>query len=184
MFLFTNINRPTSNISVAQIVELCYNNNRSHVVQRKGVTTMQAKTYKTEVVQTRITPADKMKIMQKVNLGQFSSQTDFFNTALNLLIKDNSNLFANISREFNTEYSINTKKQYEQLKNAYDSLKSAFNSLTGLTDNYKQGAPNELKDVLRDYLLPRITETLKAYEDKKHISLAERQTEPDNLEDY
>nr|WP_013355072.1 hypothetical protein [Limosilactobacillus reuteri]ADN64216.1 hypothetical protein LrpGT231_03 [Limosilactobacillus reuteri subsp. rodentium] len=145
---------------------------------------MQAKTYKTEVVQTRITPVDKMKIMQKVNLGQFSSQTDFFNTALNLLIKDNSNLFANISREFNTEYSINTEKQYEQLKNAYDSLKSAFNSLTALTDNYEQTAPNEFKDVLRDYLLPRIAETLKNYEDRKHISLNERYTEPDNLENY
>lgn len=142
---------------------------------------------KTEVLQTRITPVDKMKIMQKVSRGQFSSQTDFFNTALKLLIKDNSNLFANISRNFDDEYTIDTAEQYQQLKHAYDSLKSALDALTTLTDNHadtKQPAPNELKDVIRDYLLPRIAKTLKDYEDKKHISLNERYTEPDNLEDY
>ncbi len=140
---------------------------------------------KTEVLQVRVTPLEKMKIMQKVSRGQFSSQADFFHTAINLLIKDSDGLFANISREFDIKYSINTETQYKQLKQTYDSLKSAFNALTLLTDNYsnEQAAPNELKDTLRDYLLPRVAETLKEYEDKTHISPNERYTEPDTLED-
>lgn len=148
---------------------------------------MSAKTHKTEVVQTRITPATKMKIMQQVGRGQFENQADFFNTALNLLMEDDSGLFANISRNFDGEYTINTAEQYQQLKRAHDGLKSAYYALTVLTDNYadtKQPAPNELKDVIRDYLLPRITKTLKDYEDKKRVSLADRYTEPDDLDDY
>lgn len=148
---------------------------------------MSAKTHKTEVVQTRITPVTKMKIMQQVGRGQFENQADFFNTALNLLMEDNSGLFANISRNFDGEYTIDTAEQYQQLKRAYDGLKSAYYALTVLTDNYadtKQPAPNELKDVIRDYLLPRVTKTLKDYEDKKRVSLADRYTEPDDLDDY
>lgn len=149
---------------------------------------MPAKTYKTEVVQTRITPIDKMKIAQKVSMGQFDSQADFFNTALNLLIKDGSGLFANISRNLDAEYHIDTPEQYEQLKKAYDSLGSAFDALTVLTDHYlgkkEQTAPNELKDTIRDYLQPRVTRTLKDYEDQKHIPLNDRYTEPDNLDSY
>lgn len=149
---------------------------------------MPAKTYKTEVVQTRITPIDKMKITQKVSMGQFSSQADFFNTALNLLIKDGSGLFANISRHFDASYRIDLPEQYAELKETYDSLKNALDALTKLTDeqigHVAQSAPNEYKDVIRDYLLPRVTQTLKEYEDRNHLLLENRYTEPDNIDDY
>lgn len=136
------------------------------------------KTTKTEVLLTRITPAKKMEIVNKVNNGPYKSQADLFNKSINLMLKDPTNLFAGISDHFNDEYVISSKKQYQQLKEAYEELRHACYLLTKLTDNYDQEkAPSEYKDVLRDYLLPRLYSTLQKYEDENSVPLTDRLTD-------
>lgn len=75
-------------------------------------------------------------------------------------------LFANVSRHYNDSYKITTDQQFEQLEAIQNSLKNALLLLTRLTDDYSSDegkAPNELKDVIRDFLLPRVNKTLEEY---------------------
>lgn len=134
--------------------------------------------HRTEYARTRLTPAEKMSVEKKTAEGNFKNQSDFFKTALNLLIADDSGLFANVSRHFNDSYTISNEEQYQQLKEAYEELRHACYLLTKLTDNYDQEkAPAEYKNVLRDYLLPRLYSTLQKYEDENSVPLTDRLTD-------
>lgn len=153
------------------------------------------KTTKTEVVHARITPREKIFMNDEIAFHHFSSQAEMVSLGLKLMIHNYAGLFPNIARDLDEfdNYAIVTKDQYERLIDAYKHLSEAQADLKVLTDNYypgnrgdynQQSAPNEYKDILRDFLMPLINRAIKDYEDRKHMPFDDRFTEPDDLEEY
>lgn len=136
-----------------------------------------AKQTKSDAIRMRVTPQTKMKIDRQVARGAFKNRSDLYSTAVNLLVNDPSGVFADVSRHFSENYVIFDGDQYVQVKNAYSALQEALHALTVLTDDYEKGAPNHYKNLLRDYLLPRLYDTLKQYEDSHEVISSFRVTD-------
>lgn len=131
---------------------------------------------KTEVVQTRITPQQKMAIDKQVLLGKYKTRSELYGTALNLFASDTTGLFKDVSKHYTENYVLLTDEQYKQAKSAYHDLEGALHALTVLTDDYVQGGPTHYKDILRDYLLPRLYDSLLQYEASHDVPLDSRVT--------
>lgn len=132
---------------------------------------------KTEVVQTRITPKEKIKIDNQIAKGRYKTKSELYNTALNLFINDDSGLFKSISDHYNEYFVCLTHDQYEQAKVAYHDLQGALHALTVLTDDYTNNAPFHYKNMLRDFLIPRLYASLKQYEDTHDVDTDLRVTD-------
>lgn len=132
---------------------------------------------KTDLVQTRVTPCEKMAINRQVARGGYRNRSEFVHVALNLLVNDKSGVFSDVSKHFTENYVLLTETQYEEAKTAYHDLQGALHALNVLTDDYLAGGPNHYKNLLRDYLIPRLYASIKQYEDANGVAEGFRVTD-------
>lgn len=120
---------------------------------------------KTEFLKLRVTPATKQELEQAYRVDHRPNLSSALNQALKLYISPYRHVFDTMKT--GVDYNAATEKEYKAMKHAYDSANDLYATLTTLEDNTENCHLNPLRDVLRDYVIPKIQDSVFDYE-KKH----------------
>lgn len=120
---------------------------------------------KTEVLQLRVTPKTKQKLERACQDDHRSGLSSALNQALKLYISPYRHTFDTMKN--GVDYNVSTEFEYKSMKHAYDSANDLYATLTTLEDNTDNCHLNPLRDVIRDYVIPKIQDSVFDYE-KKH----------------
>ena len=120
---------------------------------------------KTEFLQFRVTRQTKQKLERAYQDDHRPDLSSALSQALKLYISPLRHLFDTMKN--GVDYNVNTESEYKSMKHAYDSANDLYATLTTLEDNTENCHLNPLRDVLRDYVIPKIQDSVFDYE-KKH----------------
>ena len=120
---------------------------------------------KTEDLKLRVDPEIKQKMERACSDDHRPNMTSALNNALELYISPHRHLFDTMKN--GVDYNVSTEFEYKSMKHAYDSANDLYATLTTLEDNTDNCHLNPLRDVIRDYVIPKIQDSVFDYE-KKH----------------
>lgn len=120
---------------------------------------------KTEFLKLRVTPATKQKLEQAYRVDHRPNLSSALNQALKLYISPHRHLFDTMKND--VDYNVGTQKEYDAMTHAYDCANELYATLTRIEDNNDNCHLNAIRDVLRDYVIPEIQDSVFNYE-KKH----------------
>lgn len=120
---------------------------------------------KTEDLKLRVDPKIKQKMEEAYQIDHRPNLSSALNNALELYISPYRHVFDTMKN--GVDYNVATEKEYKQMKHAYDSANDLYATLTTIEDNTDNCHLNALRDVLRDYVIPKIQDSVFDYE-KEH----------------
>lgn len=129
------------------------------------MTTQPNEPSKSEMLQLRVTPIVKREMEIAYANDYRPNMESALNQALRLYISPERHLFATMKTGIDCQ--VKTKEEYDDMKHAYRCAKELYATLTRLEDNSFECHLNALRDVIRDYIVPKIEESVYDYE-KSH----------------
>lgn len=120
---------------------------------------------KTEDLKLWVDPEIKQKMERACSDDHRPNMTSALNNALELYISPYRHLFDTMKN--GVDYNVATESEYKQMTHAYDCANELYATLTRLEDNSYNCHLNALRDVIRDYVIPRIQDSVFDYE-KEH----------------
>lgn len=120
---------------------------------------------KTEVLQLRVTPTTKYELENAYTDDHRPNMSSALNQALRLYISPYRHLFATMKN--GVDCQVETEEEYRDMKHAYDAANDLYATLTRIEDNSYDCHLNAIRDVLRDYVIIQLQNSVHDYE-KKH----------------
>lgn len=117
---------------------------------------------KTEVLRLRVTPKTKRELERAYQDDHRPNLSSALNQALKLYISPYRHVFDTMKN--GVDYNVSTQKEYDAMLHAYDSANDLYATLTTIEDNNNNCHLNALRDVLRDYVIPKIQDSVFDYE--------------------
>ncbi len=120
---------------------------------------------KTEVLRLRVTPKTKQELEQTYRVDHRPNLSSALNNALELYISPYRHVFDTMKN--GVDYNVSTESEYKSMTHAYDCANELYATLTRIEDNTDNCHLNAIRDVIRDYVIPKIQDSVFDYE-KKH----------------
>lgn len=124
-----------------------------------------SKQEKTEDLKLRVAPEIKQKMERACSDDRRPDLSSALNNALELYISPYRHVFDTMKN--GVDYNVATEKEYKAMKHAYDSANDLYATLTTIEDNNDNCHLNAIRDVVRDYVIPKIQDCVYGYE-KEH----------------
>lgn len=129
------------------------------------MTTQPNEPSKSEMLQLRVTPETKQEMENACADDHRPDMESALNQALRLYISPYRHLFATMKNGF--EYDVKTREEYDDMTHAYDCANELYATLTRIEDNSYNCHLNAIRDVLRDYIIIQLQNSVHEYE-KQH----------------
>ena len=126
---------------------------------------------KSEVLQCRVTPAEKMSIELKTGFEHITL-SEALQQGSEMYLGDHDGLLQKIAKE--VDYVPKTEANYRELKGLRDSCYRLYQAFYGFQEGHKDLKSTAWMDTFKDFLLPSIDEALKTYEERHGIRQNER----------
>lgn len=126
---------------------------------------------KTEVLQCRVTPAEKMRLEMKTGFEHITL-SEALQQGGEMYLGDHDGLLQKIAKE--VDYVPKTEADYRELKSLRESCYQLYQVFYGFQEGHKDLKSTAWMDTFKDFLLPSIDEALKTYEEWHGIRRNER----------
>lgn len=117
---------------------------------------------KSEMLQLRVTPKTKWELESAYADDHRPNMESALNQALRLYISPYRHLFATMKN--GVDCQVQTKEEYLDMKHAYDAANDLYTTLTRIEDNSYNCHLNAIRDVLRDYVIIQLQNSVHDYE--------------------
>lgn len=126
---------------------------------------------KSEVLQCRVTPAQRMRLEMKTGF-EHVTLSEALQQGGEMYLNDHDGLLQKVAKE--VDYVPKTDADYRELKGLRDSCYHLYQAFYGFQEGHKDLKSTAWMDTFKDFLLPSIDEALKTYEEWHGIRRNER----------